>query len=122
MNITVRIAGGRYYGQVRDGKRLMFHTPGYLTEAMALADAKCWTAFNDKGETVEDIVKDTQTFQTRSGYDGSLQIVGPDRMRATIANAEQYKVSVSVMTNDRGRKYINIHNGGSSYGRYFYMS
>jgi hypothetical protein len=122
MNITVRIAGGRYYGQVRDGKRLMFHTPGYLTEAMALADAKCWTAFNDKGETVEDIVKDTQTFQTRSGYDGSLKIVGPDRMRATIANAEQHKVSVSVMTNDRGRKYINIHSGGSSYGRFFYMS
>jgi hypothetical protein len=122
MNITVRIAGGRYYGQVRDGKRLMFHTPGYLTKAMALADVKCWTAFNDKGETVEDIVKDTQTFQTRSGYDGSLQIVGPDRMRAAIANARQYKVSVSVVTNDRGRRYINIHNGGSSYGRYFYMS
>jgi hypothetical protein len=120
MGITVRIAGGRYYGQVRDGKRLMFHTTGYLTEAMALADARCWVAFH--GGDIMDIVKDTQTFQTRSGYDGSLLIVGPDRMRATIANAERYKVSVSVVTNDRGRKYINIHNGGSSYGRYFYMS
>jgi hypothetical protein len=122
MDITVRISNGRYCGQVRDGRRLMHHTPGYLTEAMALADAKCWAAFNDQGETVEEIVKDTDTFETRSGYDGSLQVVGPDRMRATIANARQHGVSVSVMTGEGGRKYINIHNGGSSYGRYFYAA
>jgi hypothetical protein len=122
MSITVTTKNGKHYGIVFQAGRVAFRTTGYLTKAMALADAKCWTAFNDKGETVEDIVKDTQTFQTRSGYDGSLKIVGPDRMRAAIANARQYKVSVSVVTNDRGRRYINIHNGGSSYGRYFYMS
>jgi hypothetical protein len=122
MSITVTTKNGKHYGIVFHAGREAFRTTGYLTKAMALADAKCWTAFNDEGETVEDIVKDTQTFQTRSGYDGSLKIVGPDRMRAAIANAKQYKVSVSVVTNERGRRYINIHNGGSSYGRYFYMN
>lgn len=120
MGITVTTKNGKHYGIVFRAGREVFRTPGYLTKAMALADARCWVAFN--GEDTMDIVKDTQTFQTRSGYDGSLQIVGPDRMRATIANAERYKVSVSVVTSERGRKYINIHNGGSSYGRYFYMS
>jgi hypothetical protein len=122
MGITVTTKSGKHFGIVFHAGRVVFRTPGYVTKAMALADARCWVAFNNKGETVEDIVKDTQTFQTRSGYDGSLQIVGPDRMRAAIANARQYKVSVSVVTNERGRRYINIHNGGSSYGRYFYMS
>jgi hypothetical protein len=120
MNITVRIAGGRYYGQVRDGKRLMFHTPGYLTEAMALADARCWVAFN-KGESM-DIVQDTDIFESRSSYNGERVTIGAPQMRARIENARKYGVSVSVMTGESGRKYINIHQGGSSYGRYMYVS
>jgi hypothetical protein len=43
-------------------------------------------------------------------------------MRARIENARKYGVSVSVMTGESGRKYINIHQGGSSYGRYMYVS
>jgi hypothetical protein len=120
MNITVRIAGGRYYGQVRDGKRLMFHTPGYVTEAMAMADARCWVAFNT-GE-IMDIVQDADIFESRNKSDHRAVTIGAHQMRARIENARKYGVSVSVMTGERGRKYINIHNGGSSYGRYFYVS
>jgi hypothetical protein len=120
MNITVRIAGGRYYGQVRDGKRLMFHTPGYLTEAMAMADARCWVAFN-AGE-IMDIVQDADIFESRGKADHRVVTIGAHQMRARIENARQHGVSVSVMTGEGGRKYINIHQGGSSYGRYFYAA
>jgi hypothetical protein len=94
MNITVRIAGGRYYGQVRDGKRLMFHTPGYLTEAMAMADARCWVAFN-AGE-IMDIVQDADIFESRGKSDHRTVTIGAHQMRARIENARKYGVSVSM--------------------------
>jgi hypothetical protein len=114
-NITVRIAGGRYYGQVRDGKRLMFHTPGYLTEAMALADARCWVAFNGEAD---DMVKPGDVFEVRN-KNHEMVTVSAGEMEARIRNAKQHGVQVSLMTGTGGREYINLHIGGSSYGRYF---
>jgi hypothetical protein len=114
MNITVRIADGRYYGQVRDGKRLVFHTAGYLTEAMALADARCWVAFNGEADVM---IKPGDMFETRN-KSHQVVIISAGEMEARIRNAKQHGVQVSLMTGEGGREYINLHIGGSSYGRY----
>jgi hypothetical protein len=119
-NIAIATKNGNHYGIVFQDGREAFRTPGYLTEVMALAAAKCWTAFH--GDGIMDIVQDTDTFESRSKGDQRVVISSAQQMRATIANAEKHGVSVSVMTGEGGRKYINIHNGGSSYGRYFYAA
>lgn len=50
MNITTTERDGKHYGTVRQGDRIVFQTPGYLTQSMALADARCWVAFHGKGD------------------------------------------------------------------------
>jgi hypothetical protein len=46
MNTTVEARDGKYFGTVRKGDSILYRTPGYYTEGMALADAKCWLAFH----------------------------------------------------------------------------
>jgi hypothetical protein len=43
---TTKTSAGKYVGTVREGERTLHTTPEYITEAMALADAACWGAFN----------------------------------------------------------------------------
>jgi hypothetical protein len=114
MTVTTRVAGGMHYGQVRDGKRLVFHTRGYYTEGMALADVRCWLAFNPE----RDLVQPGDVFETRD-KEGNPVIVSAGQMEARIANARKHGVQVSLMAGTGGREYINIHIGASSYGRYF---
>jgi hypothetical protein len=114
MTITTRIAGGKHYGQVRDGKRLVFHTPGYYTAEMALTAAKCWAAFH--GEE-DNMIKPGDMFETRN-KSHQVVIISAGEMEARIRNAKQHGVQVSLMTGEGGREYINLHIGGSSYGRY----
>ncbi|MGW1859353.1 hypothetical protein [Streptomyces collinus] len=53
MNITTKTENGKHIAEVRNGAGVVFKTAAYLTEAMALADAKCWLAF--KGGKVAEI-------------------------------------------------------------------
>lgn len=46
MNTTVTTNNGKHFGIVRKGDSILYRTPGYYTEGMALADAKCWLAFH----------------------------------------------------------------------------
>lgn len=47
MYTTTTETNGKYFGLVRaEDERTLHTTPGYITEAMALADAKCWAAFH----------------------------------------------------------------------------
>ncbi|MEW2302607.1 hypothetical protein AB0958_21985 [Streptomyces sp. NPDC006655] len=48
MNITAAQRNGKHYGEVRNGDRIVFRSAGYITERMALADARCWVAFHGK--------------------------------------------------------------------------
>jgi hypothetical protein len=47
MYTTTTETSGKFFGLVRAEDETTLHTtPGYITEAMALADAKCWAAFH----------------------------------------------------------------------------
>ncbi|NED36692.1 hypothetical protein [Streptomyces sp. SID8499] len=46
MRITVTTKNGKHYGTVHAADRVVYATPGYFTEGMALADVKCWLAFH----------------------------------------------------------------------------
>lgn len=51
MQITQR--GGKYYGIVRNGDRIVFATPGYYTAGMARADVSCWLAFHGEAKPMQ---------------------------------------------------------------------
>jgi hypothetical protein len=46
MNITVTKENGKSVGRVHAGDRVLYVTPRYLTNQMALADAHCWRVFH----------------------------------------------------------------------------
>ncbi|MFE5621734.1 hypothetical protein ACFQ8S_06930 [Streptomyces virginiae] len=46
MNIKTTEADGKHYATAHHGDRIVYRTPGYLTDRMALADVQCWVAFH----------------------------------------------------------------------------
>lgn len=48
MQITVTKANGKSVGVAHIGDRVLYTTPQYLTNQMALTDARCWVAFHAK--------------------------------------------------------------------------
>jgi hypothetical protein len=53
MNIKATQTNGKYSAKVSDGDRILFVTPDYYTEDMALTAAKCWNAFHGEKEVVD---------------------------------------------------------------------
>jgi len=90
MFIQVKKLCGRFFAQVRnsyaDGFGILFETPEYLTEAMALADARCWRAFHGgeksmtkpeevtKTTTTGDMPEDVVTIPTTAGHVVELEV------------------------------------------------
>jgi hypothetical protein len=118
MEITVRVSGGMYCAQVRDGRKLVHCTQRFYTEGMALADAKCWMAFHGEGEIMNDLVKPGDKFEAHRKVTGELRPVGAGEMLRLIAEAKSFGLEV-VEKMGTERAYIEIGRNGSSYGQYF---
>ncbi|MGI5408209.1 hypothetical protein ACQEV9_15580 [Streptomyces chartreusis] len=52
MKITITEANGEFYARVNNGDLIVYVTAEYLTERMALADARCWVAFHGKADAM----------------------------------------------------------------------
>lgn len=115
MNITVTTKNGKSYGKVSKGDRVLFQTPGYYTAQMALVAARCWRAFHGEEKAM---MHPMDTFEVRM-QDHTLRTIDAKEMAKVIANAKRHGVQVSVRQGAGGGEYIDIHNGGSSYGQYF---
>jgi hypothetical protein len=50
MDVKVIKVSGKFVGGVARNDRAIYVSPGYLTEAMALADARCWLAFHGEAQ------------------------------------------------------------------------
>lgn len=46
MQITTKNINGEHVAAVKEGDRIVYVTAEYITERMALADARCWVAFH----------------------------------------------------------------------------
>jgi hypothetical protein len=122
MNITVTENSGKHFGQVREGDRVLYRTPGYYTAGMALKSAECWAAFHGKGTDMGKVTVDLgEVYTARGGGPSGLEYrdVPAERLAAVVAQAYEFGLTVEVRTNTHGTAYIQVSDGkGSSYGQY----
>jgi hypothetical protein len=123
MNITVTENSGKHFGQVREGDRILFATPGYYTAGMALKSAECWAAFHGKGNDMGKVTVDLgEVYTARGGGPSGLEYrdVPAEHVATIVAQAYEFGLTVEVKTSTvQGTKYIQVSNGkGSSYGQY----
>lgn len=117
MNITATENNGKHTAQVSKGGRIAFQSPEYLTEAMALADAKCWMAFHGEAELMDEFVKPGDRFTARHGVTHEAYEINPAELARRIAEARNFNLDVVEKTGPKGN-YIEIGRNGCSYGQY----
>jgi hypothetical protein len=90
-----------------------FTTKAYYTLNMALADAKCWIAFNK--------TEGTEMFEARDRATHIFYLIAGTEVARRIEEAKSFGLTVETkISSHTGREYIEISNGkGSSYGQYF---
>lgn len=119
MNITTGTQGGKFYAWVRKGMSILFQTPGYITEAMALADARCWLAFHG-GESMDMVTVDmNEVYVARQKGTGVWREETAERVARAVAEAYRFNLTVEVKEGTMGQRYIQISDGkGSSYSQW----
>jgi hypothetical protein len=128
MYIEVKQLCGKFFSQVRnsyaDGDNILFESPDYLTEAMALADAKCWMAFHGEAKPMDKVTVDPSEVYTARGGGASLleyRDISAEYVAWHVAAAYESGLTVEIRTSTvEGTKYIMVSNGkGACYGRYY---
>jgi hypothetical protein len=122
MNTTVEARDGKHFGTVRKGDSILYRTPGYYTEGMALADAKCWLAFHGEDTNMDKVTVDmgeTYSAMRHKGADFEWHQPSAQRVADHVADARKFNLCVEIKTGARGQSYIQISDGkGSSYAQY----
>jgi hypothetical protein len=120
MDTTVTAKNGKHTAEVRDAGRLVYRSPQFVTERMALADAGCWVAFHGERDGMGKVEVDpAEIYTAREAVTQQFEWVPGEVVARKVASAYEYGLTVEVKVGAMGQQYIQISNGkGSSYGIY----
>ncbi|MFJ9318814.1 hypothetical protein [Streptomyces globisporus] len=124
MDMQTAKVKGKFFTVVRDGAPVVHTTRKYLTRRMAESAAKCWVAFHgEKDSNMDSIIKPGDTFKVRANLTHEWKAVDYATMKATLDRIAGSVVTATVrVAAGTGERYIDVHNGGSSYGQYFWTN
>jgi hypothetical protein len=120
MITTATAKNGKHTAEVRDGDRVLYRSPEFITERMALADAGCWAAFHGERDGMGKVEVDlNEVYTTRQAETLVFAEVPAGDVARSVANAYAHGLTVEIKSGAMSQRYIEISNGkGSAYGQY----
>ena len=87
---TLKTENGYYGRVVAEGHAIMYTTPVYFTQFMAMADANCWEAFHMTGTAQEEPKSSEYTIDYADTIYESGSKLNTEKVIATITKANQH--------------------------------